>query len=317
MTRGARRAIAFVVAAAALLGAGASSIHVVNQNEAGVVMAFGAAKRVVPPGMHVSLPWPFGTVERVDVNFVDRISVGFRLLEQQFGLPPTEDMTQWLTGDTNIAELQALALFTIDDPLQFLFGISDPGDPGALTMIAPQRMVVRRAAEAALTRRIATMSIDELLGEGKIALQLEAPVEIQEMLDRLECGIRVVAVQIVSINPPKRVLDSFTEVQNARSDRERRITEADGYQRDELPRARSRANGLIQDAETERNRKLEEARGKVAAFEKLRLEAQHDRAGLIQRLWTETTSRVLARARVLGVAPAGEGDPTRIFIETR
>ncbi len=293
-----------------------SSTYVVKPNEAGVILAFGKVTSVAPPGMHMTLPWPFGDMIRVNTSSVDRISVGFRILDRERGLQPTEDMVQWLTGDTNIVELQAVVLYTIQDPRKFLFEISDSGEEGWLPLPEPQRTVVRRAADAVLTRRIARMSIDELLLEGKVELQTSAVDEIQSMLDMLDAGIHVSAVQIQSVAPPKIVIETFNDVQSARSDRERRISEADGYKLDTIPKARGIANSLEQEAETYRTEQLNRAKGVLANFDKLRDEVSRNRDVVMRQLWIDTMQKILKKARIIQV-PAGapQSPAQRLFIE--
>lgn len=309
---------AWFAAASMVLGAiGYSSTHVVNQSETGVVMAFGAVDRVVPPGIHLTLPWPFGGLRRVDTNSVDRIPIGFRFIDEANRLPPTEDMVQWLTGDTNIVELQAVVLYSIANPREFLFNVVDPGEPGLQGVVENQRFVVRRAAEAVLTRRIATLPIDELLTDGKIELQIGAVAEIQEQLDRIGAGIRISAVQVVSANPPQTVIDDFNDVQTGRSNKERRISEADGYARDVLPKARGRANSLQEEAETYRAESLGKAKSSTKNFERLRAEVQVNRDLVFQRIWVESMQRVLSKVKLVVVPPGDDAPPFRLFVEMR
>lgn len=296
-------------------GALYSSVHVVNPNEAGVIRAFGAVTSVAPPGMHMTLPWPFGELVRVNTSSVDRISVGFRLLEHGLGLRPPEDMVQWLTGDTNIVEIQALVAYTIADPTKFLYAISDRGEENwmALQFAEPQRLVVRRAAEAVLTRRIANMSVDEVLTFGKAELQVAAVGEIQALLDVMQSGISVSALLIQSATPPQLVIEAFNDVQSARSYRDQRIAEADGYVRDEEPKARGSANAVREEAETYRTERLAAARGVLAKFESLCVEAQKARPMVLTRLWIDSLRAVFAKSPQLKVVPADE--PQRIIIE--
>lgn len=305
--------IGVVVAILAVIGAAFSSaIHVVNPNEAGVIRAFGAVTSVAPPGIHMTLPWPFGEIVRVNTGSVDRISVGFRLAEREIGLRPTEDMVQWLTGDTNIVEVQSLVVYSISDPRKFLYAIEDRGEDGWFPFAEPQRLVVRRATEAVLTRRIARMSVDELLTEAKSELQIAAVSEIQELLDRMDSGIRVSALQIQSTTPPQIVLTAFNEVQSDRSWRDQRVAEADGYVRDEEPKARGDANEVAEEAQTYKTEQLSAARSVVAKFENLLAEAKKSRAQVLTRLWVDSLRIVLARARTI-VVPTG--DPQRLVIE--
>lgn len=307
----------FAVAILGIAGAALySSVHVVNPNEAGVIRAFGAVTSVAPPGMHMTLPWPFGEMVRVNTSSVDRISVGFRLAEQAAGLRPTEDMVQWLTGDTNIVEIQTLVAYTIEDPRRFLYSIADRGEEGWLQLAEPQRTVVRRAAEAVLTRRVANMTVDQVLTDGKAELQVTAVGEIQALLDLMESGIRVSAVLIQSTTPPQLVIEAFNDVQSARSYRDQRIAEADGYVRDEEPKARGSANAVREDADTYRTERLAEAASVIAKFESLRAEAEKARSMVLTRLWLDSLRVVLGKARTR-IFPSDQLQRVIIEVEDR
>ncbi|MGB9809917.1 MAG: SPFH domain-containing protein, partial [Caldanaerobacter sp.] len=55
-----------------------SSFYTVNTDEAGVVKTFGAFTKITGPGIHAKWFWPIQTVEKVSVEKVNRIELGFR-----------------------------------------------------------------------------------------------------------------------------------------------------------------------------------------------------------------------------------------------
>jgi modulator of FtsH protease HflK len=294
-----------------------TSVHVVEPNETGVIRAFGAVTTIVPPGMHLTLPWPVGELVRVNTSSIDRISVGFRLFEREIGLSPPEDMVQWLTGDRNIVEIEALVAYTIVDPRKFLYSIADRGEEGWLVLAESQRTVVRRAAEAAITRTVARMSIDELLTYGKAQLQAAVVPSLQTMLDTLDSGIAVSSLQIQSVSPPKLVIESFNQVQSDRSYRDKQIAEADGYVRDNLPRARGTANSVLEQAAAYDIEERARAAGVVARFESVRAEAEKSRSAVMTRLWVDSVKKVLSRTRKIVVPASPPGaPPQKIILET-
>ena len=120
----------------------------------------------------------------------------------------------------------------------------------------------------------------------------------QELLDRWQSGVAVVSVALRSVDPPPPVLAAFQDVQDAKSDRERFVNEAESYANDTLPRARGEAEALVSAAASQRRRRVEEAHGDAARFDALRREASLAPASLRARLYLETLEKVLPRMRL-------------------
>ena len=300
---------AAILAIGLVVLAGWTSLWTVSKNESGVVLRFGAVTRVVPSGMSVTLPWPFETLIRVSTTEVRTMPIGFRLVEKARGLKPTDDEVQWLTGDTNIVELQATIQYTISDPAEYLFGMADPiGDER-------REFAVRKAGETVFAGLVAKREIDDVLSIGKVQLQIDAIDEVQTVLDSLHLGLRVVALNIVEVSPPAAVIGAFNDVSSAKADRERTITEARGDANRTLPVARADANRLIRDAEIYRSDLLGRARGAARSFAELSREAAKNPRVTRRRIWLETIESVLPRTRTKVIQPSQDGKRRRIFIE--
>ena len=179
-----------------------SGIYIVNPDEEGVVLRFGKYDRTVGAGPHYALPFPIETVYKPKVTQVQRVEVGFRSVGQgrtfQQGanrsLPEESGM---LTGDENIVNVQFSVQYQIKNPVEYLFNVTD------------QAAVVKNAAEAAMREVIGNSLIDSALTDGKLQIQTEATQLLQEILDRYKVGVRVIAVQLQDVHPPKEVSDAF------------------------------------------------------------------------------------------------------------
>ena len=193
-----------------------SGIYIVNPDEEGVVLRFGKYDRTVGAGPHYALPFPIETVYKPKVTQVQRVEVGFRSVGQgrtfQQGanrsLPEESGM---LTGDENIVNVQFSVQYQIKNPVEYLFNVTD------------QAAVVKNAAEAAMREVIGNSLIDSALTDGKLQIQTEATQLLQEILDRYKVGVRVIAVQLQDVHPPKEVSDAFKDVASAREDKSRII----------------------------------------------------------------------------------------------
>lgn len=295
-----------------------TAVWVVNPSETGVVLAFGRLEGTAPPGMQFTLPWPFGRLIAVNTSTVMPMPVGFKLEDVQFNLPPTEDEVQWLTGDTNIVDLKANVLFTVKDAARFVFGVApmlDRTDSTALIDRTDPRFVIRKAAETVLTREIARMKIDELLSSGKVELQMRCVPQIQELLDDIGLGVSIAAVNILEVSPPPAVIRKFNAVVSAAADRERRISEANGYRSEKEPQARAKANAIVSDAGSYATRVVGQAEAAAGSFEKILAEVRKNPELAKRKLWLEAAKKLLARCRTIVFRPNADGSPFRVFLD--
>ncbi|MEE8425464.1 MAG: SPFH domain-containing protein, partial [Elusimicrobiota bacterium] len=63
----------------------------------------------------------------------------------------------------------------------------------------------------------------------------------QEILDQYDCGVRIQAVQLQDVNPPRAVRPAFNEVNSAKQEQEKVINEAEREYNRVIPEARGKA----------------------------------------------------------------------------
>lgn len=271
-----------------------TGIRTVEQNEQGVVLRFGRVARKCLPGIQILLPWPVERFVRVSTS-QRTMPVGFRLVDRVKGIAPTADEVQWLTGDTNIVEIQCEIQYRVNDPAAYLFRVADLPE-------RPRDFVLRPIAEAALTSLVARMKVDDVLAGAKAGLREDARRRIQREVDSIGLGVLVKRVSIVSVSPPsspRYVMQAFNDVSSANADKDRRISEADGYAKDLLPAARADARRIREDAEIYRDRVVNEAKGAAKSFELLAAEVALSPEVSRSRLWLESVERALGRGELI------------------
>lgn len=265
-----------------------SGIYIVNPDEEGVVLRFGEYNRTVEPGPHYHLPFPIEQVYTPKVTQVQRVEIGFRSTGslrsfqqgQQRVIPEEAAM---LTGDENIVNVQFSVQYQIKNPVNYLFNVAD------------QPMVVRNAAEAAMREVIGNSGIDAALTDGKLHIQNETATLLQSLLDKYQVGVRVLAVQMQDVHPPKEVIDAFKDVASAREDKSRIINEAEAYRNELLPRTRGQAAEIINQAEGYRETRTQEAQGQGDRFLALLKEYNLAKDVMRKRLYLETMQEILSR----------------------
>lgn len=159
-----------------------------------------------------------------------------------------------LTGDENIVNVQFSVQYQIKNPVEYLFNVTD------------QAAVVKNAAEAAMREVIGNSLIDSALTDGKLQIQTEATQLLQEILDRYKVGVRVIAVQLQDVHPPKEVSDAFKDVASAREDKSRIINEAEAYRNELIPKARGLAAEVENQAQAYKETRIRNAEGEANRF---------------------------------------------------
>jgi len=281
----------------------ATGFYTVPTTSLAVTRLFGTiVDATVPPGVHWWWPRPIGQVDRAEVTRAFTMPIGYLAIEDVRGIAPDPSIASWLTGDTNILQLRARVNYRIADPAKYLFGSERPAE------------VLRRVAGSAFTEAASVLPVDDLLTSGRLALIGRVSERTQALLDRWGVGLEVLAVNLESVEPPSLVMTAFQDVQNARADRERLVSEAETYANGLVPVARGEAERKVNEALTFQNNRLNRARGDAARF--TQLAAEHRRAPdlLEKRLYLETVERVLPRVKRYVLDPGGDGAlPIRII----
>ncbi|SMP63622.1 FtsH protease activity modulator HflK [Desulfonatronum lacustre] len=271
----------------------ASGIYIVNPDEVGVVQRFGAYNRITDPGPHFRIPFPFESVQTPKVTQVRRFEIGYRTIqapsamggEPQYRIVPEE--SHMLTGDENIVDVQFIVQYQLNDPVKFLFNIQMPDAS------------VKSAAEAAMREVIGYNKLDAALTDGKPAIQDETRALMQNIMDRYESGIQILAVQLQDVQPPEPVIDSFRDVVRAREDAVRIQNQAEAYRNDIVPRARGEAAVIINQAEAHKEAVVRRAEGEAQRF--LSMLAEYNQAPDVTRtrLYLETMEEVLSNPELM------------------
>lgn len=263
-----------------------SGIYIVEPDEVGVVQRFGAYAYTTESGPHYHLPIPIETVQTPKVTQVKRVEIGFRSLFDRQGMPaqiravPEESLM--LTGDENIVDVQFIVQYRIGDPINYLFKISEPD------------ATLKNAAEAAMREVIGNDRIDSALTSGKLEIQNKTRDLLQEMLNRYDSGMDIIAVQLQDVHPPQEVADAFKDVASAREDKVRFVNEADAYLNDIIPKARGRSAAMENEAQGYKEQQVLKARGEAARFTAMLEEYVKAPEITRQRLFLETMEAILA-----------------------
>ncbi len=266
----------------------ASGIYCVGPDEMGVVRRFGKLSRTADSGPNFHLPFPFEKVDTPKVTEVKRVEIGFRTVGYDGTSARYRQIAHeslMLSGDENIIDLDLIIQFKIKDAANYLFNVRNPEE------------TVRHVAQAAIRQVIGQHNIDEALTENKFVIQEETKTVVQEILDKYDAGILVVAAQLQDVQPPAAVVDAFKDVASAKEDKNRLINQAQGYRNDIIPRTRGQAEKALREAEAYRAERIARAEGDVQKFLNIYKEYVKAPAVTEKRLYIETMEDILPKMK--------------------
>ncbi|MFH5833538.1 FtsH protease activity modulator HflK [Halalkalibaculum sp. DA384] len=271
-------AVAFVLAF--------TSFFTVDPEEVGLVMRFGEFTRTADPGLNFKIP----LAEEVQIVPVERqlklefgyrtTSSGVRSTYQKEGY---RDESLMLTGDLNLADVEWVVQYRVEDPYKFLFKVRNPDQ------------TLRDISEAAIRQIVGDRTVNEVLTVGRAEVANQGQMLIQAICDEYETGIKVEQLVLQDVNPPERVKPSFNEVNEAQQQRETLINEAKSAYNRVIPRARGQAEETIQKAEGYAVNRVNRALGEVARFNDLYGEYMKAPEVTKQRLYLETLEEILPK----------------------
>ncbi len=265
-----------------------SGVYVVNPDEQGVVLRFGAFNRVTTPGINYHLPWPFESVETPQVTRENQLNVGYTVARAGSNTDAVRDVPEeslMLTGDENIVDINFTVFWVIRDASDFLFNVQNLG--------TQQDLTIRAAAESAMREVVGRNQIEPILTANREPIQEEVRGLMQRILDLYRAGVTVTRVQMQKADPPAQVLEAYRDVQAAVTDQDRMRNEAEAYANRVVPEARGGAARIIQQAEGYKQQVTAQAQGEASRF--IAVFDQYKRAPDVtrRRIYLETMQDVL------------------------
>lgn len=263
-----------------------SGFYMVDANQLGVVMRFGAFHRTEMPGLRYHLPAPIEEVLLPVVTAQNEIQIGFRRLSRGSDeTRPVPQESQMLTGDENIISVAFTVFWRVGDVSKYLFEIRAP------------QTTIKMAAESVMREVIGQNKLQFALTEGRSQIAEEARKRLQSLLDDYKAGITVTQINLQDISVPEEVKDAFQDVVNARLDMERFQNQAAAHVNKVIPDAKGQAAKMVQESMAYRDQKIAIAKGEAARFTEVLAAYQTARDVTAKRLYLETMEDVLGHAQ--------------------
>ena len=270
-----------------------SGLYIVQQGERGVELKFGKKNEVTGPGLHWRWPYPVERVEKVNVEQVLPLEIGYRRNERAGTTAKVPKEALMLTQDENIIDIEFTIQYRVKDPSDFLFNVRDVEN------------TIVQVTESAVREIVGKSTLDFIITEGRSDIQEKTRALLQEILDRYKSGIQIVTVQMQKASPPDEVKAAFDDAVKAREDEQRLKNEAEAYANDIIPRARGGAARLLQEAQGYRASVIARAEGDARRFTSVVSEYAKAPTVTRDRLYIETMEQVLSNTTKIFVDQKG------------
>jgi membrane protease subunit HflK len=264
-----------------------SSIFQISTEEVGVITRFGKYVRQVEPGLNFKIPFA-EDVYRVPVERQQKLEFGFRtsrsgINSKYNGSSSTKDESLMLTGDLNLAEVQWVVQYRVDNAYKNLFKVRNP------------QSTLRIISEAAMRQIVGDRTVNEVLTVGRTEIANELQQLIQQICREYSMGIKIEQVVLQDVNPPEPVKAAFNAVNEAQQEKETLINQAKSEYNKVIPKARGQAEETIQQAEGYAAERVNNADGEAARFTALYNEFIKAPEVTKRRIYLETMSTVIPK----------------------
>ena len=283
--------ILVVVILLAILVSG--SYYSIQEEEQAVVCTFGSPKAVTTPGLHFKIPF-IQTVTKVNTT-IQGFSIGYQSESGE-----DEEDALMITSDYNFIYVDFYAEYRVTDPVKALYASENPA------------LILKNIAQNCIRTTIGSYGVDSVLTTGKNEIQSNIKQMILDKLDSYDIGIQLVNITIQDATPPTaEVENAFKEVETAKQGKETALNNANKYRNEQIPNAEAESDKILQDAEAQKQERINEANGQAARFDAMYQEYVKYPEVTKKRMFYEAIEDVLPDVKVV---IEGEGGNTTTML---
>ncbi len=284
-----RSKIQLIVGGVLILILALTSFYTIDPEETGLVLRFGQYVRATEPGLHFKMPFGVERVLKVPIQRQLKEEFGFRTVKagvkSQYSVKPYQDESNMLTGDLNAAVVEWVVQYRITDPYKYLFQVRNV------------EKTFRDMSEAVMRKVVGDHIVNEVLTVGRAEVALQVTIELQELCDHYETGIKVDQVVLQDVNPPDPVKPSFNAVNEAQQEKEKLINLAQSEYNREIPKAKGAALQTIQEAEGYALDRVNRSQGDALLFTAIYDAYRQAPEVTRTRMYLETMTKVLPQVQ--------------------
>lgn len=277
-----------------LLLLGYNSIYTLKEQEQAVVTTFGVPEQVIESGMHFKIPF-IQQVQKVSTT-TRGFSIGY---DEKTG-ESIDDESLMITSDYNFVNVDFYIEYRVADPIKYIYSSRAP------------ETVLKTLSQSYIRDTIGTYSVDDVITTGKNEIQSVVKEELIKRLDAEDIGLQLVNVTIQDAEPPTtEVLQAFKAVENAKQGKETAVNNANKYKNEKEPEAAATIYQITQEAQADKQSRINEAEGQVARFEAMYEEYKKYPLVTRQRMFYEAMEDILPDLKV--IINSGDGSTQTII----
>lgn len=271
-----------VIVIALLMVVGTGSFYNIEEQEQAVVTTFGVAKAVTEPGLHFKIP----LIQRV--RKVNTTIQGFAVGYNPEDNTSMEEDSLMITSDYNFVNVDFFVEYKVADPVKAVYASEDPV------------LILRNISQSCIRTVIGGYEVDAVLTTGKNEIQARIREMILGKLEEHDIGLQVMNVSIQDSEPPTtEVMEAFKAVETAKQGKETSINNANKYRNEKLPQAQAQIDQIMQEAESAKVQRVNEANAEVAKFNAMYQEYVKNPEVTKQRMFYESMEDILPRMKVI------------------
>ncbi len=264
-----------------------TGLYTVDPEEVGVIQRFGKYQSTTEPGLHFKIPFGVDKLTKVGVKHVFKEEFGFRTItsgvKSTYSTRGYDQESLMLTGDLNIADVEWIVQYRINDPVKYLFNIRNIEE------------TIRDLSESLTRQIVGDRSGDEVIVLSRKEIADDIQIELQKSLDEYDSGIKIYTINLQNVNPPDPVKPAFNDVNSAKQEKERILNDAWQNYNKIIPEAKGKAKRTIEEAEGYAINRVNRASGDADKFVQIYNQYKNAKTVTKKRLYLETMQEILPK----------------------
>ena len=266
-----------------------NSVYTVNEQEQGVIVTLGKPSGTVTSGLHLKVPF-IQQVHKIDTT-IKGLSIGYD--EATNASIDTESLM--ITSDFNFVNVDFYVEYKVSDPKTYLYASSDPAG------------ILKNIIQSCIRTVVGSYDVDSVLTVGKSEIQAKVKEMVLEKLTKQDLGLQIINLTIQDAEPPTvEVMQAFKAVETAKQEKETIINNANKYRNEKMPEAEADVDNILQEANTTKTQRINDAQAQVALFNAMFEEYKKNPVLTKQRMFYETMETILPDLKV--VIDSGNGN---------
>lgn len=278
----------------------ASGLYRVDPEQQAIITRFGRYMDTVEEqGLNYHLPWPFESVQKLNVTFERRLEIGF--LGANGERMDNPDESQMLTGDANIVDIDFVVQWKIGNAKDFVFNIREPEN------------TIKKVAESSMREVVGQNDLQDIITDRREDVAVRVRENMQSILDSYKAGVSITQVLVQDASVPGPVLEAFEDVIRATQEAETNKNQSYKYRNEIVPRAQGDAIRLIKEAEAYKAQVVSQANGEAKRFNDVYTVYRNAPDVTRSRLYLQAIQDVLQNSRTVVTDGSGTSSPLGIL----